>query len=387
MVCPPWAADNEDTMKVLSVFLAAAFGGAVAFSGTILTIQDLGTLGGTNVAAAGINRFGQVAGYGTDANGVLHAFAGLGTAGDISAPWGNGSSARTLNDLGAVAGNVFVGGSSQAVVWTNGVAQPIGGLGGPDSYATGINNNQQVTGMATDSAGAGRAVVYSGGTVQDLGVQGYWSSGYGINDMGVVAGYALDSSFHFQAFTWDPNQGVTWLGGLTNGGSYAFSINNFGEIAGHSAAADGYYHAVVWDESGLTDLGTLNGGSSFAYSINANGQVVGYAEVEGGGTHAFLYSGGVLFDLNSLVSNLTGWELTKAFGINDNGQIVGTGVLNGVEHAFRLDPALTTSYRGAAVAPALDLLSTPEPGTNLLIAGGLLALALIGYRKRKSIPE
>jgi probable HAF family extracellular repeat protein len=376
-------------MKVLSAFLAAAFGGAVALSAPILTIQDLGTLGGSNVAAAGINQSGQVAGYGTDANGVLHAFAGPGTTADISAPWANGSSARSLNDLGAVAGNVFVGGSSQAVVWTNGVAQPIGGLGGPDSYATAINNNQQVTGMATDSTGAGRAVVYSNGTTRDLGVQGYWSSGYGINDMGAVAGYALDSSFRFQAFTWDPNQGVTWLGGLTNGGSYAFSINHFGEIAGHSAAADGYYHAVVWNESGVTDLGTLGGGSSYAYGINASGQVVGYAQVAGGGTHAFLYSGGVLFDLNSLVTNLTGWELTKALGINDKGQIVGTGVLNGVEHAFRLDPALSPSSHGATriAPPTLALLATPEPGTNLLIAAGLLALALIRSKQRKRIPS
>ena len=49
-----------------------------------------------------------------------------------------------------------------------------------------------------------------------------------------------------------------------------------------------------------------------------------------------LYEKGVLIDLNSLIPASSGWVLTEARGINESGQIVGTGVLNGQERAFLL---------------------------------------------------
>jgi probable HAF family extracellular repeat protein len=43
-------------------------------------------------------------------------------------------------------------------------------------------------------------------------------------------------------------------------------------------------------------------------------------------------------DLNSLIPAGSGWVLTSARGINDAGQIVGTGTISGVQHAFLLTP-------------------------------------------------
>ena len=40
---------------------------------------------------------------------------------------------------------------------------------------------------------------------------------------------------------------------------------------------------------------------------------------------ASLWSGGSLFDLNALVDPLTNFEMTRANGVNDSGQIVGSG--------------------------------------------------------------
>ena len=76
------------------------------------TVTDLGTLGGTDSYAYGINASGQVVGYcHTTGNAADHAFLYSGS---------------TMTDLGT--------------------------LGGTDSYANGINDSGQVVGMPTPPA-------------------------------------------------------------------------------------------------------------------------------------------------------------------------------------------------------------------------------------------
>jgi hypothetical protein len=43
-------------------------------------------------------------------------------------------------------------------------------------------------------------------------------------------------------------------------------------------------------------------------------------------------------DLNKLIPSGSGWVLEQAFAINNAGQIVGTGTINGKEHGFLLTP-------------------------------------------------
>jgi probable HAF family extracellular repeat protein len=43
-------------------------------------------------------------------------------------------------------------------------------------------------------------------------------------------------------------------------------------------------------------------------------------------------------DLNKLIPVGSGWELQQAYGINNAGQIVGTGTHKGLEHGFLLTP-------------------------------------------------
>ena len=47
-----------------------------------------------------------------------------------------------------------------------------------------------------------------------------------------------------------------------------------------------------------------------------------------------------MYDLNNLIPANSGWTLVNASAINDLGQIVGNGLVNGAGHAFRLDPVL-----------------------------------------------
>ena len=57
----------------------------------------------------------------------------------------------------------------------------------------------------------------------------------------------------------------------------------------------------------MQDLGTLGGNYSHAYGINDNGQVVGGSETKDGITHAFLYSNGSMRALNNLIDLVSGW--------------------------------------------------------------------------------
>jgi probable HAF family extracellular repeat protein len=114
----------------------------------------------------------------------------------------------------------------------------------------------------------------------------------------------------------------------------------------------------------MIDLGTLNGGGfSRAYDLNNNGQVVGEA-TSGASWHAILFDGQTIIDLNSLISQNSGWTLNHASGINDRGEITGWGTDSlGRTEAFLLTPI-------------------PEPATVLLLAVGTIALLV--RRRRNS---
>lgn len=109
------------------------------------------------------------------------------------------------------------------------------------------------------------------------------------------------------------------LGTLGGSTSQVSAINAYGQVVGYSAiAGDVATHAFLYGNTGMLDLGTLGGRDSFAQGINRSGRVVGVSDASGR-ERAFTYSGGLMNDLGSLAPG--SW--TKAFDINDLGQIVG----------------------------------------------------------------
>jgi probable HAF family extracellular repeat protein len=152
--------------------------------------------------------------------------------------------------------------------------------------------------------------------------------------------------------------------------SFAYGINDSGQIVGQFVV-NGTYHAFVYQlgAPAFVDIGALlpSGGDSTAQGINSFGQVVGGG---GGLGHAFLYQNGNVLDLNSLLPANSGWTLTNASGVNDSGQIVGTGIHNGRQEAFLLSPTST--------APA----AVPAPPAVILAGVGFGCLT--GYRRWKS---
>jgi probable HAF family extracellular repeat protein len=136
-------------------------------------------------------------------------------------------------------------------------------------------------------------------------------------------------------------------------------------VGDSSIAGNGASHAFLYSGGSMTDLGALSQGwLSSALGINNSGEIVGESHLNGGTPHAFLYANGSMQDLNNLIPAGSGWDLEWASSINDRGQIVGWGTINGETHAFLLDEV------------------QPVPAPPSLVLAAIGALALVGYRWR-----
>ena len=186
-----------------------------------------------------------------------------------------------------------------------------------------------------------RAYLYANGTVTDLSTLTSAmtpQTATAINNGGQVVGNGLDSAGNDQAFLYS-NGTVTELGSLSSALPYsqAQGINNSGEIVGWSHNLGETDEPFLYKNGTFTDLGNL-GGPANAYGINNLGQVVGTSSLSPSCsvsdsisfcTSAFLYENGAMIDLNTLLPQNSGWHLTSAMAINDEGQIVGSGQYSG----------------------------------------------------------
>lgn len=376
-------------MPASAVVLSAFFFAVPLAASPLFVVTDLGSLGGSQSAAFGINGQGTAVGAARLSSGADSAFVSTGgSMSALSAAGATGSQANGINNSGQVAGTVYSMSGAQATVWNSGMFSNLGTLGGTDSYALAINDAGSVAGNASLRSGDAHAFLARNGHLTDLGTLGNssWSSAYSVNNRNQVAGYSSTADGGFHAFRWDEATGMADIGTL-GGNSYGMGINDLGDVVGASASPQGFLHGFVWTGGTMQDLGTLGGSSSSAYGINSSGDIVGCSYVpESENTHAFLWMGDGLLDLNSLVPKDSGWELNEAYAINDNGQIVGTGTRLGQTRAFRLDPQLIGLAAAALSSVALsDVAAVPEPGTLTLLAAGaaLLAAGFSAFKKRR----
>lgn len=346
--------------------LALGFGFAPLAFGQAYTFTDLGTFGGTSDAyAQSINNSGQIvvntSGNPTGQNAFLYS-NGATTSLGMAMAWG-------MNNNGQVAG--FGGWPTHAMVYDNGAMSDLGTLGGPFSMALGINNNGHSVGWADTPGGgvASYAFMSNGGAMTNLGTLGTWSQAWGVNDRDQVVGVAGINGGAYHAFLYN-NGAMSDLGTLGGPNSQAYDINNNGQVVGFASINSVAYHAILYSNGAMSDLGTLGGSYSYSLSINNNGQAVGVSSIVGNATyHAFLYSDGSLVDLNNLLPQGSGWELTAASDINDLGQVVGRATINGQSHAFLMTPT----------APV------PEPETYAMMLVGLGLIGFIARRRKQKL--
>ena len=171
-----------------------------------------------------------------------------------------------------------------------------------------------------------------------------YTGAYAINSAGIVAGSAVDSSGVEDAVTWT-NNGSAWvvndlidrsLGQNATGRAHALAVNSSGVAVGWILLAnfpDINQYAAIFSGGSAIDLALPYTGSAgrvdAAYGINDNGVVVG-TSVTGNNTSsandAFIYNAtnGVR-DMNTVFASIipSGWTLTTATGIDNNGDIVG----------------------------------------------------------------
>jgi probable HAF family extracellular repeat protein len=314
-------------------------------------VTDLGTLGGNRSSAYGVNNRGQVVGVAETAAGEMHAFLwNSGTMADLGTLGGRTSYAYRIDDNGTVVGRAeSTNGKFRAFVAKFGGAladitpdTPTDRL--PYAAAHAVNRLGTVVGYAAQPGNhmttVNRNFKHGDAMAEELGnFGGETSVVMAVNESGQTVGsYSLDSHADYadrRAFIATGNTAVN-LGTLGGRVSLPMDINNSGDVVGKSQTESGEFHGFVYSAGALIDIGVLaGGGQSFAYGINNRGDVVGAAD-SGGTLHAVIYEKGVLTDLNSLIPAGSGWVLTEARGITENGQIVGTGVLNGQERAFLL---------------------------------------------------
>jgi probable HAF family extracellular repeat protein len=375
---------------VLLVSTAARPAGAQAFK-----ITDLGTLPGhTESFAYGVNNLGQVTGHSGPGDGSYRGYIWLPapayglSAGMHEIPGFGGSRTATygINELGQVNGAGRRPGDApeHALLWLPSAAyglpggsNDLGTLGGELSATNSINNDGIVAGYAWTADGDFRACLWNGSSITDIDPSGPKSAAARINHQGLICGYRKNALDLWEAVIWNGSS-PTPLGGLGGNESMANWNNDAGACVGFgSLSGDAVYRAALWltapaygRAAGVYNLGTLGSyRHSEAAAINNAGWMVGramnfwYNGFSPG--RAVLWSPGGLSrtDLNTMIPPRSGWVLQAAWGISENGMIVGNGTYNGVPRGFLLTPV---DLAGITIAPAIVVGSKPAQGTVTL---------------------
>ncbi len=198
----PWTGGSTYGSSINATGQVAGYtGGWAAYVATPnQPLSYLGTFGGPQSVAYGINDAGQVAGAAQVAAGIGHAFRytpGIGKV-DLNPPNAAVSDARAINASGQVAGTMVINRQSHAFRYTDGVGvQDLGTGGGLHTLAYAINDQGDVVGDIRTSVWP-HAFIYSDGTgMLDLNTRIDAGSGwllthaYGINSRGEIVGEGL----------------------------------------------------------------------------------------------------------------------------------------------------------------------------------------------------
>lgn len=270
-------------------------------------VKNLGTLGGGEAAANGINDHGGVVGWSELANGRSHAF-----------------------------------------LWRAGKMRDLGALAGGGSEATDINNDDVVVGWSTVASGAQRAVRWQNTKITNLGSLGGRNSvATAINDLGVIVGWSETKTGKTHAFIWR-NGVMRDIGALGGGNSRAWDINRAGKVVGGSEG-----HAFTWKDGVFEDLGDNGHEFAVATAINTRGQVAvilgAFPDAEGAErdfTFPYIYYRG------TWTSTSGRGPTNEVHAINKDGIVAGSG-FSFQDDEGRVHAWISSPGAGSVVLPPL----------------------------------
>ncbi len=247
-------------------------------------------------------------------------------------------------------------------------------------YRLNVSQNRAIAGVlivlllvsAADATG-----VWFGHDLGTLGGRDSYATA--VNDSGSVVGYGYTPSFAIRSYIWSPPGPPTSSGtsggfkdiGTLGGYTEARAINAHGVVVGLSQAGTpvgNKLRAFRWTaQTGIENLGILGTDPeevSKAYGVNDAGDIVGLVDMSstasGGGERAFLWRAGV--GMTGLDTSVAGADSVAA-DINNLGQVVGscgTGQ-GGWRHACFWTPGIpaadlgTLGGRGSAAFAINDL--------------------------------
>jgi probable HAF family extracellular repeat protein len=319
-------------------------------------VRNLGTFGGSHSFASAINNRSQIVGFALN---------------KIPDPY-------SLFDFGI--GRFNSGTQTRAVLWQAGRMQDLGTLGGPDAWATFINDRGEVAGYSYTNATANQTTgvptadpflwTKSAG-LMDLGsLGGTFGVPVGLNNRGQVIGQSnLAGDQNFDPFLWDGKELIDmFTAGIGGNFLLANSINDAGEVIGAAAFQNHPFDAAIWHNGLVSDLGTLPGDCfSQAFVMNSHGQIAGNsATCDGNTIRASLWEDGKVFDLNTLIPGNSDLLLVESNAINDRGEIAGNGFPPGCTdfsctHAYVLIPCDDDNFDEEGCESAKAATSTIQP--------------------------
>jgi uncharacterized membrane protein len=257
--------------------------------------MELAPDGLENVVAWGINNSGEVVGWGFDYDAGLHR------------------------------GFLYSGGTYTILLPTD---APVNWI---DAWGTAVNNSGDVVGYGQyqNPPGSGQmsGFLYSGGTYTEIRPPGSTAAeASGIDDNGDVVGngYGYPSSGQNSGFLYS---GGNWSPLLPSGWeeAYATAINNSGEVVGWGYQTGSPYQEIgflyIIDEGEYIEIRPPDWYSANALGINDMGEVVGFGNDGSGYLKSFIYSGGTEGTYTILEDKH--WDHLKAYGINNMGDVVG----------------------------------------------------------------
>jgi len=318
------------------------------------TITDIGMLaGGGASGATGINNAGQVVGWSENSAGDRRAvFWHDGILDKLPTPAETVSSiANAINDAGVIVGSVtFTDGTEHAAMWVNGQFTDLSDFAG-----LGIGEAERINRVGIIVGGSiikplneSRAIAWVNGVPSIIGTLSGNSAALDINEKNDIVGWAEDSNGDKHAFLYEnAQQSMNDLGVMPDGlWSVATGINESGVIVGYGEVVGettGVFSFKRDPQTGVMEnLGALGSDTSHAFDVNEVPYIVGSSVLLGtGDLNAVLWRPDKMVNLNSLLLPGSHWDyLIEAKAINDEGLIVGRGVINDEVHGFILEPVL-----------------------------------------------